>query len=187
MKMKKIPAFAAAAALSFAMLTGCGDSSSDAASSADVSSSEAKILTEHDTTVFMVLVPDGWSAAPVADLLKKFDGKTNPEQLYILKGGKTAEDISKYPYIWVSYYKDAGTYASAKSIYSDAQDLPPMQIGGRTWEGYKYTSSGYPGTCLTSSDGSGLWVCLFVLENGENKIAIEDEDVKTILSSLKIK
>lgn len=189
MKMRKVLAIAAAAAVSLALLTSCGDSSSaeTASSSAAQSSSEAKEPSEYDTTVFTVTVPDGWSAAPVADLLKKFDGKINPEQVYILKGGTTAEEIYKYPYIWVSYYKDANTYASAKSLYKDAEDISPLQTGDRTWEGYKYTSSGYPGTCLTSKDGNGLWVCLFVLENGDNKIAIEDEDVKTILSSLKIK
>ena len=62
-----------------------------------------------------------------------------------------------------------------------------MPIADRTWDAYKYTSSGCPCTWLTSKDGNGLWVCLFVLENGDNKITIEDEDVKTILSSLKIK
>jgi len=190
MKMRKVLAVAAAAALTLGLLTACGDSSSaegTVSSSTAESSSAAEKPTEYDTTVFTVSVPSGWNAAPVADLLKKFDGKTNPEQVYILKGGTTAEEIYKYPYIWVSYYKDASTYASAKSFYNDAQDIAPMQIGGRTWEGYKYTSSGYPGTCLTSKDGSGMWVCLFVLENGDNKITIEDEDVKTILSSLKIK
>ncbi len=187
--MKRFLAIIAASVLICSMLTACGDSSSvgDTSSAASAESSKTEKPTAYDTSVFTVSVPDGWSAAPVADTLKKFDGKTNPEQLYILKGGKTAEEIFKYPYIWVNYYKDANKYASAKSMYSNAEDLAPLEISGKTWEGYKYTSSGYPGTCLTCKDGEALWVCLFVLENGENKIDIQDEDVKTILSSLKAK
>lgn len=201
MKMKKVLAVILSTVLTCTMLASCGDSSSaeNASSAASSSSSKAEASsaaesstaeqqpTEYDTTVFTVSVPGGWAAAPVADLLKKFDGVTNPEQVYIIKGGKQAQDIVKYPYVWVTYYKDASSYMSSKGFYSDAEDIAPVEIGGKSWEGYKYTSSGFPGTCLTCTEGSGLWVCLFVLKNADMEITIQDEDVKTILSSLKVK
>ena len=199
MKMKKVLAMILSSVLTCTMLASCGDSSSTGGTSSAANSSQAGVSsaaesskaeeqpTQYDTTVFTVSVPGGWAAAPVADVLKKFDGVTNPEQVYIIKGGKQAQDIVKYPYVWVTYYKDASSYMSSKGFYSDAEDIAPVEIGGKSWEGYKYTSSGFPGTCLTCTEGSGLWVCLFVLKNADMEITVQDEDVKAILSSLKVK
>ncbi len=191
MKAKKIIAAFLAAVTILGLLTACGDSSSGSDSSgSSVSSSgsskEETKITEYDTTVFTASIPDGWTAVPVPDMLKKFDGKTNPEQLYVIKGGQTSDDIMKFPYIWVNYYKDAKVYASAKSMYENAQDIS-VPIGSENWEGYTYTSSGYPGCCLTYKQGDSLWVCLFVLENGDKSISVDDKDVESILSSLKAK
>ena len=186
MNKTKITAALLAAAAACTLLVSCGGSSSDGtASSSDVSSSTAELkTTKYDTTVFSVSVPEGWCAADVSDVLKKFDGKTNPEQLYIIKGGQTADDIMKFPYIWVNYYKDASRYASARSMYEKTEDIT-VEIGGEKWEGYTYTSSGYPGCCLTYKQGESLWACLFVLKNGDNSISVDDRDVQSILSSLK--
>lgn len=188
MKTKKFLAVIAAAVLLCSLLAACGNggsSSNDSGRSA--SGVNAQDLNGYDTGVFTVSLPDGWTAVAVEDKLQKYDGVTDPEQLYIVKGGTKAEDIFSYPYIWVSYYKDANTFASAKSMYQDSQDIEPLQIGARTWEGYKYTSSGYPGTSLTCREDGSLWACLFVLENNGKSISVQDEDVKTILSSLKVK
>lgn len=187
MKTKKFLAVIAAAVLVCSLLTACGNAGSSSDGSDRSTSGAAESLNVYDTGMFTVSLPDGWTAVAVEDKLQKYDGVTDPEQLYIIKGGTKTEDIFSYPYIWVSYYKDANTFASAKSMYQDSQDLDPMQIGSRTWEGYKYTSSGYPGTCLTCKQDGSLWACLFVLENGKRSISIQDEDVKTILSSLKAK
>ena len=186
MNKKKITAALLAAVIACPLLVSCGSSSSDGtASSSDVSSSTAELkTTKYDTTVFSVSVPEEWCAADVSDVLKKFDGKTNPEQLYIIKGGQTADDIMKFPYIWVNYYKDASRYASARSMYEKTEDIT-VEIGGEKWEGYTYTSSGYPGCCLTYKQGESLWACLFVLKNGDNSISVDDRDVQSILSSLK--
>ncbi len=193
MDRKKAAALLVSAVMSLAVLTACGDSSSGAdsaaassASSQAVSSKAEEKPKEYDTTVFTVSVPSGWTAAAVPDLLKQYDGVTNPDQVYVLKGGKTAEEIYRYPYVWICYYKDAGKYASARSMYDDTQDIS-VTTGARNWEGYTYNSSGYPGACLTCKEGESLWVCLFVLENGENKITLQDSDVSTLLSSLKAK
>lgn len=186
MNKKKITAALLAAVIACTLLVSCGSSSSDGtASSSDVSSSTAELkTTKYDTTVFSVSVPEEWCAADVSDVLKKYDGKTNPEQLYIIKGGQTADDIMKFPYIWVNYYKDASRYASARSMYEKTEDIT-VEIGGEKWEGYTYTSSGYPGCCLTYKQGESLWACLFVLKNGDNSISVDDRDVQSILSSLK--
>ena len=191
MKAKKIIAAFLAAVTILGLLTACGNSSSgsdysSSSVSSSASSKEETKTTEYDTTVFTASIPDGWTAVPVPDMLKKFDGKTNPEQLYVIKGGTTADDIMKFPYIWVNYYKDAKVYASAKSMYENPQDIT-VSVGSENWEGYTYTSAGYPGCCLTYKQGDSLWVCLFVLENGENSISVDDKDVQSILSSLKAK
>jgi hypothetical protein len=92
----------------------------------------------------------------------------------------------KYPYIWISYYQDADKFVSAESMYSDSQKTT-VDVNGTTWEGFTYTSSGYPGACIMLKDGESLWVAMFVLVHGEYSIDLNEQDVKTILSGLRIK
>lgn len=172
------------AALLCAPMSSCGSSSSKSdTSQTSQSQSEPKVF---DTGTFTVSAPSSWCAAAAPDTLKEYDGKTNPYQVYVIKNGQSADDIMKYPYIWISYYTDASRYVSSETMYSDSQKTT-VDVNGTTWEGFTYTSSGYPGACITLKDGEGLWVAMFVLEHGEYRIDLNDQDVKAVLSSLKTK
>ncbi len=183
MSMRKLAAVILSAVITCTVLTSCG-SSSDSSSALSAQSQVQPVL--YDTGKFTVSAPDGWCAAPAPDTLKEYDGKTNPDQVYVIKNGKSADDVMKYPYIWISYYQDAEKFVSAESMYSDSQQTT-VDVNGTTWEGFTYTSSGYPGACITLKEGGSLWVAMFVLEHGEYRIDLNEQDVKTVLSSLKTK
>lgn len=183
MSMRKLAAVILSAVITAALLTSCGKASQSSTAQSGASQSSP---TAYDTGVFTVSAPQGWCAAPAPDTLKEYDGKTNPNQVYVIKNGKSADDVMKYPYIWISYYQDADKFVSAESMYSDSQKTT-ADVNGTTWEGFTYTSSGYPGACITLKEGGSLWVAMFVLEHGEYRIDLNEQDVKTVLSSLKTK
>ncbi|MBQ8119671.1 MAG: hypothetical protein IJ172_02660 [Ruminococcus sp.] len=184
MSMGRLTAVLLAAVICCAALTACGSPSADSVSAQTGKAQENTVT--YDTTVFTVCAPSGWCAAPAPDTLKEYDGKTNPDQVYVIKNGKSADDIMKYPYIWISYYQNAERFVSPESMYSDSRKTT-VDINGTTWEGFTYTSSGYPGACITLREGESLWVAMFVLSHGEYNIDLNEQDVKTVLSSLKIK
>lgn len=187
------------AALTCCVLTACGsdDSSDEKDSKSDISSSISDTDSEErgepetmafSTDVFSVEAPLAYGLVAVPDMLDKYEGDTDPNAVYIILNGKSDTDIIQHPYIWLTYYPDASKYASSKAFYDDVKDLDPTEIGGKTWEGYSYVSSGYPGFCLTAKEGDGLWVCLVSSErsNGE-KISADDADFKSILMSIKLR
>lgn len=186
-----------ASALVCCALTACGsdnssnvkDSESDnKTTKADASeSSEPAKLNAMNTGTFTVSAPEGWGLVPVPDMLDKYEGDTDPNAAYIILNGTKDTDVIRHPYIWLTYYPDASKYSSSKAFYDEVKDLEPVTVGGKSWEGYSYVSSGYPGFCLTAKDGDALWVCLVSSErdNGE-KIAVTDEAFRSIIESVKL-
>jgi hypothetical protein len=134
---------------------------------------------ELETSVFSVKTSSDWEIVK-----RKVDGKEKDDQVYVLKGG---EDANSYPGILITYYPDPSQYKDEKSFYKDAKDVSSISAGDRTWAGYTYSLFGKNEACLTAKEGSGLWVCKFALEKGGDKISVSDDDVKDILSSLKLK
>lgn len=138
--------------------------------------------TELETSVFSVTAPSGWGV-----IKRTIDGSEKDDQVYVIKDGEIQTDTLSHPNVLVSYYKNASDYALTKSSFKDASDISSFKEGDLTWEGYTYTYSGTSSACITAKDGDALWVCTLVLEKGDEKISLDDEDVKSILSSLKAK
>ena len=203
---KKIIALAAALSAVCLLAAGCGssDSSSEPSSSkapaSDAASQEETVtvteagndfvpsgdMTTLDTGVFSISAPDGWTAVNVPDTLKEYDGKVNPNGCYVIKGGTSAADMINCPYIWVVYYENGSRYSSSKGFYDNVKDLDPFELGGRTWKGFTFSSMDVPGASITAEDGGHLWVVNLSPERKDLSFSLEDEDVKAILSSIKL-
>ena len=200
----RITSVSAALTVSAAILAGCGSSdSSSSRASAAVTSQETAAVTSavtaaataqpkptasdgsYDTGVFSVAQPDGWGIAPVPDSLKKFDGKTNPNSVYAIKGGKEDSDVISCPYLWITWYPK-GNYVSSKGFYDNVKDLDPVTIGGRDWTGFSFSSMDTPGISIEAREGDGQWVVMLSTERTNSKISLEDADVKAIIESIKL-
>ncbi len=193
---KKIALMLLSATMVFG-LAACGGSSNNAASgsaggsetstaeSAGNETQEAAPAGEvKDTGKISVEIPDGWTAVDYPDVFEEYENNIDPYQLYVIKGG---DDVLSYPYIWITYIPNT-TYweIDASDLYEDYKEIDSMEFGGETWSGYSYTSLGYPGVYLHKDAGDGYVTATVMLENGDNKITIEDEDVKAIISSFKV-
>ena len=139
-----------------------------------------------DTGIFTVTAPEGWGLVPFPDTLKDYDGKVNPYSVYAIKGGTESTDVLRYPYIWITYYPPEKTFVLSKSFYDDTVDIPAFEIGSRSWEGFSYNSMGVPGLTVAASEGEGKWGVSMVLENGDSKISLGDDDVKEILAGISL-
>lgn len=177
-------------------LSGCGDSISStddtldnsSAKEQEVSSEEQSASTERYETEFIAAdVREGWLAADVPDMIDKYDGDTDPNAVYIIKNGVSADDMMRKPYLWITYYDSKDKWSPSKSFYDDAEDIDPVNTGTREWSGYSFTSYDIPGVTVSCPEGDGLWVCSAVLENGGLKISLDDSDVREMLESLKVK
>ena len=90
MSMCKLAAVILSAVITAASLTSCGKASQSSTAQSGASQSSP---TAYDTGVFTVSAPQGWCAAPAPDTLKEYDGKTNPNQVYVIKNGKPLSGI----------------------------------------------------------------------------------------------
>ena len=126
-----------------------GSSQETAAPASDDGSGEAQTGTDtaaasgevYDTTAFSVTVPDGWAAADYPDSLDLYDGDVDPTQLYVIKDGKSADDILVCPYIMFTYVDDTEYWdLDVSDLYEDYEEIESIEIGGKEYSGYKYTS-----------------------------------------------
>lgn len=186
-------ALCASAALLGTMLVSCGSSGSSAgdssaAEAADTSSvpDTAPETAKYDTTVFSAEAPSDWGLVPFPDTLDSFEGDNNPYSLYAIKGGTTGTDVLRCPYIWITYYPEAGRFIESKSFYEDIKDIEPYTAGSRTWEGYSFKSSGIPGIFLKCAEGEGTLTVMISPERDSDKISLDDEAVKNIIASIAI-
>ncbi|MBR4554436.1 MAG: hypothetical protein IKO27_02460 [Ruminococcus sp.] len=215
MEIRKAIIIAAAALTACAAMAGCSSKDSSSSKKSDTVSSAAEVSAAEsvpaestaseaeskaesqaapkadgnsfDTGKLTFTAPDGWGIVSTPDSLKKYDGKTNPYSVYIIKGGKEDSDVLKFPYIWLTYYPPGKNYSVSKAFYENVKDIAPTEIGGRTWEGFSFESAGTPALTLTAPDAEGEWACTMVLENGGSKIALEDADVQEILAGIAVK
>ena len=133
-----------------------------------------------DNGILRVFVPTGWKLFYGIDS----EGRTSPKKLHVYKDAQTEFDIFSKAGITICHYGKDEIFLSIKNFYDDVCDLEPFECGKHLWNGYTCNSLGYPYTMLTStSDGVTLYV-MILTENGEHKISLDDEDVRSILASI---
>lgn len=179
--MKKIIAILLALVLCFSLAACGGDGDK---TSGDTTPDEVKGET-YDAGNVSALVPQGWKAFPVSDLFEEYDGDNDPTAVQICKGGESEWDIFTKPYLQINYYPDNSLYVS-KDFYDDAADLEPMQLGGRTWNGFTATSMDYPMAILWTEGDVQIQVTVN-LGTTDGTITINDADVQAIIASIQVK
>ena len=180
--MKKLIALLMALVLCLS-LTACGG---DAADNSGASSGQQEIKGEtYDAGNVSALVPDGWKAFPVSDLFDEYDGDNDPTALQVCKGGETEWDVFTKPYIQVNYYPDT-ELSIYKDLYDDVVDLDPIELGGRTWNGFTCSSLDYP-IAIFWTEGSEQIQVTVNLGTTDGTINVDDADVQAIIASIQVK
>ena len=135
------------------------------------------------------LCPDGWRNFGVPDLFSDDKDAIETNKLLFRKGSKDESDYSK-PGISISYYGENETfYKLNKTDFEEPKDLGPIELGGRTWEGFTASDSGQQYVWLWSgtSDSNEEFLVNFMNEYAGEKISIDDADLQAIISSIKFK
>ena len=181
--MKKLFAIVLALVLVFA-LAACGEE-------APKTPEEVKGETV-DAGKFTVLVPNGWKSFTSSDLFDEYDGDTDPTKLNIYRGAKDEWDQLRKPGLQIVYYGPNNMfYKPTKDFYDDAEDVAPIEIGGRKWEGFTATSLGTKICVLyTGDDPAGDQFCanvwLDMSGEGKDVLATDDPALLAILGSVKV-
>lgn len=182
--MKKLLALLLVIVMCATMFAACG-SNEDGKDAGGDQQGEIKGET-YDTGDLSVLVPEGWTAIPVADLWAEEEGATDPTTVRLCKGGSTEMDLLSYPSLQIHYY-DENTYMSEPSTqwYDDPADLDPLTLGGKTWKGFSASSFGDQLIILWTGEQAGdqydvtIWP-----EKSEGSFSLEDADVQAIIASI---
>ena len=179
--MKKIIALLLALLL-VASLTACGSKTEAGgeAGGADAAPKGETMSTEN----FSVLVPDGWMGFEVADFTSDEEDAMDPDSLQICKDGETEFDIFTKPYVQIFHYgADDIMLTPDSSWYDDVEDLEPMTIGDRTWNGFTGSSLDVPIAVLWT-EGEHSYQINVVLESSEGSITLDDADFQAIVASI---
>ena len=173
--MKKVLAMVLATLMCAAMFTACG---------AKEPAAEVKGET-FDAGNVSALVPKGWMAFPVSDLFAEEENATDPDALQLCKGAKTEWDLFSKPHMQINHYgPDSAMMEPSKDWYDDAEDLEPLQIGGRTWKGFTAKSFDVKIITLWTEDGEHQYQLSIWPEQSDGKISLDDADVQAIIASI---
>ena len=136
------------------------------------------------------LVPEGWMLVEGSDIFQEYtDIGHNPNSFAMYKGA--TDELSVFSCCALNIYYSDGSMYIYKDFYDDVVDLAEQKIGNYTWQGFTYTSIGYPGVCLYTgldadgkANGDQIQVSI-TLENGDKKITMDDPDGRAVLESIK--
>lgn len=134
------------------------------------------------------LCPDGWESFGMPDLFSDDKDAMVTNILVFRKGAKSDEDYSN-PGIKISYYGENETfYKLNKDDYGESEDLEPIELGGRTWEGFTGLDSGqkYVWLWTGTSDSNEEFLINFLCEYDGVTISLDDVDVQAIIASIDI-
>ena len=134
------------------------------------------------------LVPKGWMGFHGADFFQDYEEGYDPNVIQIAKGAKSEFDLFSKPYIQINYYGAETSMAEPYSgLYEDATELEPVAIGSYTWNGFTATSGGVPMAMLWTEDGEEQFQLTIWLENGNEKLSLDDAEVQAIIASIAAK
>ena len=158
------------------VFTGCGDSAKSVRGET------------FDGGNIEVFVPEGWKAFHGADTFGDYDEGYDPNVVSIGKGADSELDLFSKPMMHITYSgKNRTLSMPSKELYKDGKDIEDIRTDDHTWRGYTATSVGYPIAVLFTEDGDEQIQVAVTLENGDEKISLEDADVLAILEGIKVK
>ena len=135
-----------------------------------------------------VFVPEGWKAFHGPDTFGDYEEGYDPNVVSIGKGAESDFDLFNKPMVHITYSgKDRTLTMPPKELYQDSQDIKDIKTDNHIWKGYTATSIGYPIAVLFTEYGDEQIQVSLTLENGEEKISLEDADVIAILEGIKVK
>lgn len=141
----------------------------------------------YESSLISVTVPDGWMAFPGADFFKSYpDEPGDPHVVRIHKGATCELDQLNTPGLQINYTESDSHMTVLKDIYNDVKDLNPVMLGDIVWQGFSAVSLDVPLTVLWAKEPHQIQI--FILTDMEKgSVLLEDTDVQTIISSIKIK
>ena len=142
----------------------------------------------YDAGNVSALVPDGWKAFGIQDMWADEEGAMDPDQVQIAKGAAEDYDLFSKPSVLIQHYgADVDMMTLEKEMYDEGKDLEPLEIGGRTWNGFSAKSLGTPLTVLwTGEAGSDQFQVTVWTDMGDGTITLEDADVQAIIASIAV-
>ena len=145
-----------------------------------------------DAGKFTVLVPKGWKSFTSSDLFDEYEGDTDPTKINIYRGAESEFDQLRKPGLQIVYYgPNKYYYKASKDYYDDAEDIAPIEIGGRKWEGFTASSFGTKICVLSAGDDPAadqFAVNIWLDMSGEGKdvLTVYDPALLAILGSIKV-
>lgn len=184
--MKKITALFLALLMCVAAFAACGGSGDNNNNSADTESSAAEVKdTTYDVGDFTVAVPDGWKAIAVTDAFGADLTASKTDTIRICKGATSDFDIMTKPYAEIVVWTKKQGTMPPKTAYKTTEDLEAFSTGEHNWTGYSAeTAMGKKLVILWEDTGDIQYQVNIWTETDSDKISLEDDDVKKILSSI---
>ena len=104
----------------------------------------------------------------------------------IHKGATCELDQLNTPGLQINYTESDSHMTVLKDVYNDVKDLNPVMLGNIVWQGFSAVSLDVPLTVLWAKEPHQIQI--FILTDMEKgSVLLEDTDVQTIISSIKIK
>ncbi|MBE6708893.1 MAG: hypothetical protein E7578_06600 [Ruminococcaceae bacterium] len=134
----------------------------------------------YDNGVIRLSVPEGWRTF----IGSNSDGIETPKKVLVYKNVNEPLEIFLRAGITVCYFAKGEFYFSPKMFYDNVKDIDSFVLGNFEWTGYTCTSLGYPYTMLEARDDGRVFQVMVLMENGDEKISMEDADVREIIESI---
>jgi len=155
---------------------------------ADSSASDSAAVTVpgeiYSTGEFQALVPEGWTAFPIADAFSD-DNTVDTSCVNIIKGGESDMDVFYKPYIRLDYYgPDTDMLKPSSEWYENVEDIDTMQLGEYSWSGFTGTDGYGKMAVLWAEKEDFQYQATICLEIEGKSIGVEDADIQAILASV---
>ncbi|MBR5284189.1 MAG: hypothetical protein IKU27_03990 [Clostridia bacterium] len=185
--MKRFLALLLSLMFCLSLLAACGDKETPQTSETpDPPAAAAPEVpgTIYDTGTFCALVPEGWAAFPISDVFSETNAE-DPTCFNIIKGGESDLDLFSKPYVRLDYYgPDTMMMKPSSEYYENVEEIDAMQLGSHCWNGFIGEDAYGKSAILWLEEGDLQYQAIIWLEIENEKISVDDEDVRAILASV---
>ena len=127
------------------------------------------------------ICPEGWKSFPVMSY--DDDNEIDPNELKFYKGVTDDDLKDTQPSIAISF-KNKGPVGADKS-FLEGEDIEPLEIGGRIWEGFEFEWAGDSLAKLISSEvGDTIYLTVWLVVRKDQPITLHDTDLQEIIASI---